>query len=139
MKPTAGSLEPTQSAEEPTRDRLGAIGGRLQSTRAWQKDGAGASSLTMPTRFCVIPDPIYPGEEEPCDLNAYFTPEDPELPIVLGSTGIESTPVFETRVPFEQLLKKGFPNDSKKTADRVRAAPGYAVSPEPDPDFAGWD
>ena len=93
----------------------------------------------MPTRFCVIPDAIFPGDDEPCDVHAYFAPEDPELPIVLGSTGIESTPVFETRASFEEIRERGFPKDATKTADRVQAAPGYPVGPEPDPDFAGWE
>jgi hypothetical protein len=86
----------------------------------------------MATRFCVIPDPIFPDGEQD-DTAAYFGPDDPELPIVLGSTGIESTPVFETESPFELLLQRGFPDDARKTAERIRAAEGFAVEPEPDP------
>jgi hypothetical protein len=86
----------------------------------------------MATRFCVIPDPIFPDGEKD-DVAAIFTPEDPELPVVLGSTGIESTPVFETSFSFEWLNENGFPEDARKTGERVAAAPGFEVGPESDP------
>ena len=86
----------------------------------------------MATRFCVIPDPIFPDGTQD-DVAAFFTPEDPQLPVVLGSTGIESTPVFETDASFARLLEIGFPADAVKTEDRVKAAPGFPVSPESDP------
>jgi hypothetical protein len=86
----------------------------------------------MATRFCVIPDPIFPDGKQH-DLAAFFTPDDPKLPVVLGSTGIESTPVFETEAPFARLHEIGFPADAHKTDDRVNAAPGYHVAPESDP------
>jgi hypothetical protein len=86
----------------------------------------------MPTRFCVIPDPIFPDGTQD-DVAAIFAPDDPELPTVLGSTGIESTPVFETAFSFEWLGEHGFPKDARKTGERIRAAPGFTVQPEPDP------
>jgi hypothetical protein len=58
---------------------------------------------------------------------------DPQLPIVLGSTSVESTPVFETKVPFGQLSARGFPDDARKTGARVKAAEGFKVGLEPDP------
>jgi hypothetical protein len=52
---------------------------------------------------------------------------------VLGSTGIESTLVFETAFGFEWLREHGFPEDARKTGERVRAAPGFEVGPDSDP------
>jgi hypothetical protein len=89
-------------------------------------------ALAMATRFCVIPDPVLP-DGELDDVAAFFAPEDPQLPLVLGSTGIESTPVFETEWAFGRLLEEGFPEDARKTGERVRAAPGFDVGPESDP------
>lgn len=86
----------------------------------------------MATRFCVIPDPILANGTID-DLAAYFTPDDPELPIALGRTGIESTPVFETSFPFSKLEEIGFPDDAHKTHERVNASPGFEVGPESDP------
>jgi hypothetical protein len=86
----------------------------------------------MPTRFCVVPDAIR-ADGTIDDCHAYFSPEDPELPISLGRTGIESTPVFETEMTFAQLLERGFPDDAVKTDERVNAARGYPVGPESDP------
>jgi hypothetical protein len=86
----------------------------------------------LATRFCAIPDPIFPDGTQD-DVGAIFAPEDPELPVVLGSTGIESTPVFETAFEFEWLRKHGFPKDARKTGERVHAAPGFDVAPESDP------
>jgi hypothetical protein len=89
-----------------------------------------ASSMTI--RFCVIPDPIFPDGTHD-DVAAFFSPDDPELPRVLASTGIESAPVFETSVPFGRLRELGFPEDARRTGDRVCAAPGYDVEPESEP------
>lgn len=86
----------------------------------------------MKTRFCIVPDPIS-ADGEPDDVAAILRPDDPELPLLLGRTGIASTPVFETDLSWEALLKTGQPNDAKKTGNRVKAAPGYAVEEEPDP------
>ena len=80
----------------------------------------------------MIPDPIFPDGEQD-DVAAFFSPDDPELPNVLGSTGIESTPVFETELPFEKLVEAGFPRDARKTGERVQAAEGFDVGPESDP------
>jgi hypothetical protein len=86
----------------------------------------------MATRFCVIPDPIFPDGGQD-DVAAFFTPEDPELRTVLGSTGIESTPVFETALSFAELQERGFPEDARKTGERVKAAEGYEVGADEDP------
>jgi hypothetical protein len=85
------------------------------------------------TRFCVVPDPIFP-DGESNDLAAFFVPEDPKLPLVLGATGIASTPIFETTLAFEALTEIGFQREFvQKTSARVYAAPGYAVEEEQDP------
>jgi hypothetical protein len=90
----------------------------------------------MATRFCVIPDPIFPDGEQ-ADVAAFFAPDDQQLPTVLGSTGIESTPVFETELSFEKLLEVGFPGDARKTGERIQAAAGFDVAPESDP-YDSW-
>lgn len=86
----------------------------------------------MKTRFCIVLDPIS-ADGGPEDVAAILRPDDPELPLLLGRSGIASTPVFETDLSWEALLKTGQPDDAKKTGDRVKAAPGYTVEEEPDP------
>jgi hypothetical protein len=84
------------------------------------------------TRFCIIPDPIL-ADGTADDVAAILRPDDPELPLVLGRTGIANSPVFETSLSWEALLETGQPSDAKRTGDRVQAAPGYAVEEAPDP------
>jgi hypothetical protein len=84
------------------------------------------------TRFCVVPDPIAEDGESD-DVAAILAPDDPELPQVLGRTGIASTPVFETSLSWDVLLESGFPPDATKTSERIHAADGFDVSEEDDP------
>jgi len=86
----------------------------------------------MATRFCIVLDPIY-ADGTQSDLHEILRPDDPRLVHLLGTTGIESTPVLETDEPFERLLEIGLPDDARKTDQRVTAAPGYDVAPESDP------
>jgi hypothetical protein len=65
-------------------------------------------------------------------MHAILRPEDPELPHVLGRTGIASVAVYQTALSWNELERQGFPQDAVKTTDRVDAAPGYDVGDEPD-------
>ena len=84
------------------------------------------------TRYCIVPDPILE-DGTMSDVAEVYRPDDPRLPIVLGRTGIESTPVFSTSWTWERLSEEGHADDAQLTGERVFAAPGWPVEPEPDP------
>jgi hypothetical protein len=87
----------------------------------------------MTTLYCVVMDPVLEDEETIDPEPMFFRADDPQLPIVLGRSGVESTPIFETAWTWEQVQENGHDPKARKTGERVFAPPGSDVAPEDDP------